>query len=102
MRSFLPIVLAAALCVSPARAEKAKTSRLGFREQHDLARLPGVIDGLTAERQKLEKLLADGSLYARDPAKFAAATDRLDALAVELAEAEDRWLELEMKRDELA
>ncbi len=84
------------------RAEKAKTARLGFREQHDLTRLPGVIDGLTAEKQKLEKLLADGSLYARDPAKFKTTTARLDALAVELAEAEDRWLELEMKRDELA
>jgi ABC transport system ATP-binding/permease protein len=87
---------------APARAEKAKTSRLGFREQHDLARLPGVIDGLTGEKQKLEKLLADGSLYARDPAKFKTTTERLDALALELAEAEDRWLELEMKRSELA
>ena len=87
---------------APVRAEKAKASRLGFREQHDLTRLPGVIDGLTGEKQKLEKLLADGSLYARDPAKFKATTERLDALALELAEAEDRWLELEMKRSELA
>src|SRR5579859_3622786 len=86
---------------APARAEKPKAAKLGFREQHDLARLPGVIDALTAEKQKLEKLLADGSLYARDPAKFAATTERLDALASELAAAEDRWLELEMKRSEL-
>jgi ATP-binding cassette subfamily F protein uup len=83
------------------RAEKPKTARLGFREQHDLTRLPGVIDALTAERRKLEKLLADGGLYARDPATFKASTARLDALALELAGAEDRWLELEMKRSEL-
>jgi len=84
-----------------ARTDKPKSARLGFREQHDLARLPGVIDGLTVEKHKLEKLLADGALYARDPATFSASTARLDALAQELANAEDRWLELEMKRSEL-
>ncbi|MGB8841564.1 MAG: ATP-binding cassette domain-containing protein [Aliidongia sp.] len=84
-----------------ARVEKPKTARLGFREQHDLARLPGVIEALTVERHKLEQLLADGGLYTRDPARFTASTARLDALAQELADAEDRWLELEMKRSEL-
>src|SRR5579859_5867344 len=85
----------------PPRADKPKAARLGFREQHDLARLPGVIDALTAEKQKLEALLADGGLYARNPEKFKTTTGRLDALASELAAAEDRWLELEMKRSEL-
>jgi ATP-binding cassette subfamily F protein uup len=84
------------------RAEKPKMARLGFREQHDLTRLPGVIEALMAERQKLERLLADGGLYSRDPATFKSSTARLDALTLELAEAEDRWLELEMKRSELA
>ena len=46
-------------------------------------------------------LWSDGALYARDPATFSASTARLDALAQELANAEDRWLELEMKRSEL-
>jgi ABC transport system ATP-binding/permease protein len=84
-----------------ARAEKPKSAKLGFRDQHDLSRLPGVIEGLTTEKLKLEKLLADGGLYARDPEKFKASTARLDALALEVASAEDRWLELEMKRSEL-
>jgi ABC transport system ATP-binding/permease protein len=84
-----------------ARTDKPKSARLGFREQHDLAKLPGVIDALTMEKHKLEQLLADGALYARDPEKFGASTARLDALAQELANAEDRWLELEMKRSEL-
>jgi ATP-binding cassette subfamily F protein uup len=83
------------------RADKPKSARLGFREQQDLARLPELIDGLTAERRKLETRLEDGGLYARDPAAFKAATARLDALALELASAEDRWLELELKRDAL-
>jgi ABC transport system ATP-binding/permease protein len=97
----MPKAKAAAKPAAP-RAEKPKAARLGFREQHDLARLPGVIEALTAERHKLEKRLADGGLYARDPATFKASTARLDALALELAEAEDRWLDLEMKRSDLA
>ena len=87
---------------APARAEKPKSARLGFREQQDLARLPDVIDALTGEKQLLEQKLADGALYASDPAKFAASTARLEAVTKELAAAEDRWLELEMKRSELA
>ena len=84
------------------QTEKPKSARLGFREQQDLARLPGVIDTLGAEKQKLEQKLADGALYASDPAGFAAGTARLEAVTQELAAAEDRWLELEMKRSELA
>jgi ATP-binding cassette subfamily F protein uup len=87
---------------APARADKPKPARLSFREQHDLTRLPGVIESLAVERGKLEAKLADGGYYGRDPAGFAAATTRLDTLAAELAQAEDRWLELEMKRSELA
>ena len=59
------------------------------------------IEALTAEKQKLETLLADGGLYSRDPTRFKTSTERLDALATELVEAEDRWLALEMKRSEL-
>ena len=84
------------------QVEKPKSARLGFREQQDLARLPGVIDALTTEKHKLEQKLADGALYASDPSGFAAGTARLEAVTHELAAAEDRWLELEMKRSELA
>jgi ATP-binding cassette subfamily F protein uup len=86
---------------SAPRAEKPKSLRLGFREQQDLARLPKLIDALTAEKAQLEAKLADGGLYARDPTAFKAASERLDKLGSELAAAEDRWLELEMKRSEL-
>jgi ATP-binding cassette subfamily F protein uup len=84
-----------------ARTEKPKTARLGFREQHDLAKLPALMDTLTKEKLALERLLADGNLYAQNQAKFAQATARLEAIGDELAVAEDRWLELEMKRSEL-
>jgi ATP-binding cassette subfamily F protein uup len=84
-----------------AKAEKPKTARLGFKEQHDLQRLPGVIEKLGQEASALQQELADPKLYSRDKAAFDKATARLDAVHAELAEAEDRWLELEMKKAEL-
>jgi ATP-binding cassette subfamily F protein uup len=57
---------------------------------------------LQAEIAKLEADLADPGLYARDPAAFARITQRHDAARAELAAAEESWLELEMKREELA
>jgi ATP-binding cassette subfamily F protein uup len=87
---------------APSRPDKPKPARLGFREQQDLVRLPGVIAALVEERRILERKLADGGYYGRDPTGFAAATARLDALSIEVAVAEERWLELELKRDALA
>jgi len=94
-------VKAAKAPAAPVRAEKPKTARLGFKEQHDLQRLPGVIEALTKEQARLQQTLADPKLYVSDRAAFDKASARLDALHAELAEAEDRWLELEMKKAEL-
>jgi ATP-binding cassette subfamily F protein uup len=86
---------------APAKAEKPKAARLGFKEQHDLQRLPGVIEALGKEQAALQKSLADPQLYVRDRVAFERGTARLEALHTELAQAEDRWLELEMKKAEL-
>ena len=94
-------VKAARQAAAPARTDKPKTARLGFKEQHDLQRLPGVIEQLGREQATLQRTLADPKLYVSDRAAFDKATARLDALHAELAEAEDRWLELEMKKAEL-
>ena len=50
----------------------------------------------------LERKLADPQLYGRDRAGFDAATVRLEAARHALAAAEERWLELEEKRESLA
>ena len=42
-----------------------------------------------------------GDLYTRDPKLFAKATARLEEVAREIGEAEERWLELEMLREEI-
>ena len=80
------------------KAAQKPAKRLGFRDQHDLDRLPGIIEGLTAEKAKLEAIVADSGLYTRDRAKFDAAMSRLETLGNELLAAEDRWLDLELKR----
>jgi ATP-binding cassette subfamily F protein uup len=49
---------------------------------------------------KLEVELADPGLYARDAARFQTSATRLDAARLELAAAEERWLELEARREE--
>ena len=75
-------------------------TRLSFNETRELDQRPGRIDALAAEIAKLEAELADPGLYARDAARFRAGADRADSARTELEAAEERWLELETKREE--
>ena len=50
---------------------------------------------------RLQAVLADPDLYASDPAGFARAGAQLEKAAAELAAAEERWLELELLREEV-
>jgi len=49
----------------------------------------------------LQAKLSDPGFYARDPQGFEKATARLTEAEAELAAAEERWLELELLREEL-
>ena len=84
----------------PKQASATAKRKLSFKEKHALETLPQRIEELQAESAKLNKAIA-GDLYTRDPALFAKATARLDAVAKDIAEAEERWLELEMLREEI-
>jgi ATP-binding cassette subfamily F protein uup len=79
----------------------APKRKLTFNEQHDLKNLPSRISELGAKIFKLQDTLADPALYARDPALFQKASAALAGLEADLASAEDRWLSLEMLREEL-
>jgi ATP-binding cassette subfamily F protein uup len=86
----------------PAAAPQAQNKRkLSFNEQHDLKTLPKRMEELTAKIAKVQEILADPELYARDPARFQKAMDALTQLQAELHAAEERWLELEMLQEEL-
>jgi ATP-binding cassette subfamily F protein uup len=76
--------------------------KLSYKEQRELDQLPERIAELEAEIARHEKTLADPELYASDPARFQQATDGLTAASRRLSEAEERWLELEDKRESLA
>ncbi|MDU0338910.1 ATP-binding cassette domain-containing protein [Bosea rubneri] len=97
----VPVKAAASETAKSATATPATSKRkLSFNEQHALKTLPQQIDKLQAEAGKLNAALA-GDLYTRDPKLFAKATTRLDEVTREIAEAEERWLELEMLREEI-
>ena len=64
-------------------------------------RLPKTIGKLQAEIAKQQKLLDDPDLYAKDRKKFDEASAAIAKAQHELAAAEDRWLELEVLREEI-
>ncbi len=56
---------------------------------------------LEDEIKTLEVALSDSNLFTKDPTGFQKKVDRLDAARSELEASEERWLELEMLREEL-
>ena len=72
-----------------------------FKDRHALEMLPAGSPRCRAKSARLNALLADPDLYARDPARFAATTTALDAAQQRLAAAEEQWLTLEMLREEI-
>ncbi len=85
----------------PRTAARPAKRKLNFNEKHALETLPGRIATLTAEIARLQTVLADTTLYVRDRAAFDRASSALTAIQTELAAAEECWLELELKRDEI-
>jgi ATP-binding cassette subfamily F protein uup len=86
----------------PSASAPAQNKRkLSFNEQHDLKTLPKRMSEIEAKIAKVQEILADADLYSRDPARFQKAMDALTQLQTELHAAEERWLELEMLREEL-
>jgi ATP-binding cassette subfamily F protein uup len=79
----------------------ATRRRLNFNEKHALETLPKTIAKLQAEISKQQRHLDDPNLYKKDRKKFDAASDALTKAQKELQEAEDKWLELEVLREEI-
>ena len=75
--------------------------RLNFNEKHALETLPKKIAKLQAEIAKQQRHLDDPDLFQKDRKKFDQASDRLTKAQRELQEAEDKWLELEVLREEI-
>jgi ATP-binding cassette subfamily F protein uup len=87
---------------APTKAQRPKSvTKLSYKDQRELDELPSRQDALHAEIGRLEAELADPALYSRDPEGFSQRSTHLEAARHALAAAEERWLELEMKKEEL-
>jgi len=76
--------------------------RLSYKEKRALETLPGAMEDLTIEIDTLEKTLADPELFRRDVNAYNTTAARLDDARTELAAAEDEWLALEIKQEEMS
>ncbi|MCC0004259.1 MAG: ATP-binding cassette domain-containing protein [Methylobacteriaceae bacterium] len=83
------------------RQEPKQKRKLSFNEKHALENLPAEMERLRGIRDKAQAILADPDLFTREPKKFEQASATLAKIDADLAAAEDRWLELEMLREEL-
>ena len=81
--------------------KSAQRKRLSFKDKHALETLPGEIAKLEAKQKALSAMLDEPDLYTRDRKRFSAISDDLTEVQGQLAKAEERWLELEMLRDEI-
>ncbi|HAJ12524.1 MAG: ATP-binding cassette domain-containing protein [Hydrogenophaga sp.] len=70
---------------SPAASPAAPRRKLSYKEQRELDALPARLAALEQEQAELDRLLADGQIYASDPARAA-------QLASRHAEVEEEWL----------
>jgi ATP-binding cassette subfamily F protein uup len=76
-----------------------KKPKLTFAQTHAMKTLPARMAQLEADIARLQALLDDGSLFAKDRAKFEAATAALAMAQAELDAAEHQWLELELLKE---
>ena len=86
---------------APRSERRAARRRLSFHEKHALETLPPKIDTLQAKIRKLQEHLADPTLYRRDRKSFDQSSAALAAAQAELAAAEEKWLQLEIVREEV-
>lgn len=86
------------------KGEKPKnksSGKLSFKDKHALETLPGEIETIEDTLAQLETELADATLFTKNPERFNAATKEHARLTEDKAAKEERWLELEMLREEI-
>jgi ATP-binding cassette subfamily F protein uup len=87
---------------APVRSEKQEVKRrLSFKDKHALETLPARMEALRRQMAKLGALLDDPTFYARDPVRFAEASAAFATAKADLGAAEDEWLSLEIRREEI-
>jgi ABC transport system ATP-binding/permease protein len=85
-----------------AEAGAGASRKMSFKDRYALEKLPAQISDFQKEIARLRIVLADPDLYTKDLKRFMATSAALAAAETGLAEAEERWLELEMQRESFA
>ena len=83
------------------RSQAPAKKRLSFNDQYALKTLPARITELETHINALQTKLGDATFYTRDRDAFNAATTALTAAQAELAALEEKWLALEILREEV-
>jgi len=97
-----------AAAARPAKAEPVRptapagSGRLSFNEQRELDSLPATLAGLEDAKARLEAALADPAVWAKDATKAAATAKKLEEVRATIARGEERWLDLEARREATA
>jgi ATP-binding cassette subfamily F protein uup len=86
---------------APAADAPKQKRKLSFNEKYALENLPKQMAKLETDMKALQVKLDDPQLYARDRKAFDDATAKLATVQTELHEAEEKWLALEMLREEI-
>jgi ATP-binding cassette subfamily F protein uup len=73
---------------------KKLSEGLSFTEKKRLEALPGIMERLEAEINKLTDFLSDAEMFTREPVKFRKATEAIAERQRALAAAEEEWLAL--------
>jgi ATP-binding cassette subfamily F protein uup len=79
----------------------SRSRRMSYTERRALELLPARMASLEARIEALNGVLADPDLYPRDRARFEATSSALAAAREELTTAEEQWLALAMRREEI-
>jgi ATP-binding cassette subfamily F protein uup len=87
---------------APAAQVPPARSRMTFKDKHALETLPTTIAALQAEARALQAKLDDPQFYVRDRAGFETVSAALGDVQHRIAAAEEQWLELEIRREEIA
>ncbi len=80
---------------------KQPAQKLSYKEKYALEQLPAEIEALEATIAECRELLAKPDLFEKDPDRFAKTAAALEKAEQRLAAAEEEWLALEMRREEL-
>jgi len=97
-----PIETTRKTAADPAPKKTKIKTKLSYKEQRQLDMLGQRIPKLEALINRLETELSDSTLFADKPETFRLKADELESARADLEDCEQKWLEIELLKEELA